>query len=173
MAARAVELLGQAGIAADTDDTRGIDHGVFVPFMLIYPEADVPLIPMSLQKDMHADDHRRIGEALAPLRDEDVLIVGSGMSFHNMRAAMTGTAGPEAARFDAWLSETTEAAPEARGAGLDRWDAAPGARASHPIQAEEHLIPLMVAAGAAGEDIGRKTFGGVLGGTPLSGFTFG
>ena len=173
VAARAVELLGQAGISADTDDARGIDHGVFVPFMLVYPDADVPIVPMSLQQDLRADEHRAIGAALAPLRDEDVLIVGSGMSFHNMRAMMTGSVNHEPALFDQWLSQAAGAAPAARGDALDHWTAAPGALASHPRGGEEHLLPLMVAAGAARDDIGRTTFHAMTGPTAISGFTFG
>jgi aromatic ring-opening dioxygenase catalytic subunit (LigB family) len=171
VAERAASLLSAAGIASDFDDQRGIDHGVFVPFMLIYPDADVPIVPMSLQQNLNAADHIAIGKALAPLRDEDVLIVGSGMSFHNMRAIMTGTHNAESALFDDWLAAVATAAPEQREAVLTEWDHAPGGRSSHPQ--EEHLIPLMVAAGAAHTDMGQKSFAGTLGGKKLSGFTFG
>ena len=173
VAARAVELLATAGIAADLDDQRGIDHGVFVPLMLIYPDADVPIVPMSLQQNLRADEHRKIGAALAPLRDEDVLIVGSGMSFHNMRALMTGTLGPQAEQFDQWLSLAAQASSAVRSNALDHWQSAPGARDAHPVNGDEHLLPLMVAAGASDSDAGHKTFDDKTGGTPLSGFTFG
>ncbi len=171
VARRAAELLAAAGIESDFDNQRGIDHGVFVPLMLVYPDADVPIVPMSLQQNLGAADHLAIGAALAPLRDEDVLIIGSGMSFHNMRAMMTGTQNEDAAIFDSWLSAAGAAAPEDRSAALAAWEKAPGARAAHPD--EEHLIPLMVSAGAAGQDMGHKTFSGTLGGKRLSGFTFG
>ena len=169
--ARAADFLAAAGISSKTDDTRGIDHGVFIPFKLIYPDADVPIVPMSLQQNMNAAQHIAIGKALAPLRDEDVLIVGSGMSSHNMRALMTGTMNTEAKVFDDWLTLNTTAIAELRNPALSAWERAPGARGSHPQ--EEHLIPLMVAAGAGGADLGRKTYSGQLGGKALSGFTFG
>ncbi|MEY2926365.1 MAG: hypothetical protein RL367_842 [Pseudomonadota bacterium] len=171
VARRAAELLASTGIESTFDDKRGIDHGVFVPLLLIYPDADVPIVPMSLQQNLDAADHIAIGRALAPLRDEDVLIIGSGMSFHNMRAIMAGTHNDEAASFDAWLSETATAAPDLRDPGLTQWNHAVGGRLAHPQ--EEHLIPLMVAAGAAEFDSGRKSFAGTLGGKRLSGFTFG
>lgn len=172
VAARVVELLANAGIAADLDDKRGIDHGVFIPFKLIYPDADVPIVPMSLQLRMDAADHIAIGAALAPLRDENVLIVGSGMSFHNIPAMFSQARPAEAAAFDRWLTAAIEdAEPDRRNAALSSWDRAPAARFAHPQ--EEHLIPLMVAAGAAGSDIGHKSFAGMIGGNPLSGITFG
>ena len=171
VARRAADLLAAAGIESDFDDQRGIDHGVFVPFMLIYPDADVPIVPMSLQQDLSAADHIAIGAALAPLRDEDVLIVGSGMSFHNMRAIMTGSHNEDAAVFGAWLTAAGSAPPDQRSALLGAWEQAPGGRTAHPQ--EEHLIPLMVAAGAAGTDLGQKSFDGTLGGKALAGFTFG
>ncbi len=172
VAARAVALLADAGIAAELENKRGIDHGVFVPFKLIYPGADVPIVPMSLQQGLNAADHLAIGAALAPLRDEDILIVGSGMSFHNIPAMMSAARAPEAAAFDQWLTHAaTQTDAARRNAALARWTDAPAARFAHPH--EEHLIPLMVAAGAASEDIGYKSFDGMLGGKPLSGITFG
>jgi aromatic ring-opening dioxygenase catalytic subunit (LigB family) len=172
LAARVVELLGAAGIAADTDDRRGIDHGVFIPLMLIYPDADVPVVPISLQRGLDPADHLAIGAALAPLRDEGVLIVGSGMSFHNLPSMMALSHAAEAAAFDGWLAETVEAPdPVRRDAALARWEHAPAARIAHPQ--EEHLIPLMVAAGAGGNDVGYRSFAGMLGGKPLTGITFG
>jgi aromatic ring-opening dioxygenase catalytic subunit (LigB family) len=172
VAARVVELLGKAGIAADTDDQRGIDHGVFVPFMLIYPDADVPIVPMSLHHGLDAAEHLAIGSALAPLRDEGVLIVGSGMSFHNIPAMMSLSHSTEAAAFDRWLSATVEDPdPVRRNASLAQWEQAPAARIAHPQ--EEHLIPLMVAAGAGGPDLGYRSYAGMLGGKPLTGVDFG
>lgn len=171
VALRAAELFAAAGIVSEFDDQRGIDHGVFVPLMLIYPDADVPIVPLSLQQNLDPAAHLAIGNALEPLRTEDVLIIGSGMSFHNMRAIMNGTHSNEAAIFDNWLGEAATANPEGRDVALSLWDSAPSARIAHPE--EEHLIPLMVAAGAARDDPGRQTFNGILGGKKLSGFTFG
>jgi len=172
VAARVVELLSNSGIVAETDDRRGIDHGVFVPFKLIYPDADVPIVPMSLQRGLDAADHLAIGAALEPLRDEGVLIVGSGMSFHNIPAMMSLSHPAQAAAFDAWLSTTAEDPdPVRRNASLAQWEQAPAARFAHPQ--EEHLIPLMVAAGAGGTDVGFRSFAGILGGKPLTGINFG
>ena len=152
LAARVRELLADADIAADEDPARGYDHGVFVPFLLAFPDADIPVVQLSLRADLDPAAHLAIGRALAPLRDEGVLIVGSGMSYHNLREFWsTRPADVEAAaRFDAWLAAAVEN-PEsaARDAQLAAWAAAPGARAAHPR--DEHLLPLMVAAGAGGE----------------------
>ncbi|MEJ2479648.1 MAG: class III extradiol ring-cleavage dioxygenase [Acidihalobacter sp.] len=174
LAARVRELLGEAGIESGSNDQRGLDHGVFVPFKLIYPEADIPIVEMSLQQGLDPAEHLAIGRALAPLRDEGVLIVGSGMSFHNLRTLLTGDGhGDDAAEaFDSWLAEAATAPDvETRDRLLASWSEAPGARASHPR--EEHLLPLMVAAGAAGEDRGRRTYSEKLLGKALSGFQFG
>src|SRR5215467_2196562 len=141
LARRVRELLSAAAIASDEDDGRGFDHGVFIPFMLVYPDADVPVVQLSLQQDLDPAEHLAIGRALAPLRDESVLIIGNGASD----------------AFDAWLGHAAEAAdPAARDAELARWSEAPGARSCHPRR--EHLLPLMVAAGAAGDDRGRRVF---------------
>ena len=171
VAARVAELLAGAGIASDMDGKRGLDHGVFVPFKLIYPDADVPIVPMSLRADLDPQAHIEIGRALAPLRDEDVLIVGSGMSFHNMRAFMRRTHAEQAAAFDAWLAKAATAPPAERDAALAHWSEGTAALDAHPE--EEHLIPLMVAAGAAGADFGRRTYSETLGAHALSAFTFG
>jgi aromatic ring-opening dioxygenase catalytic subunit (LigB family) len=172
VATRVVELLGQQGILADLDATRGIDHGVFVPLKLIYPDADVPIVAMSLRHDLDAAEHLAIGAALAPLRDEGILIIGSGMSFHNIPAMMSMSHPAEAAAFDAWLVSTVEDFDLARRNGhLAQWEQAPSARIAHPQ--EDHLLPLMVAAGASKADPGYRSFSGMLGGKPLTGITFG
>ncbi|MGE5243509.1 MAG: DODA-type extradiol aromatic ring-opening family dioxygenase [Betaproteobacteria bacterium] len=173
LAARVRELLSAAAMASTDDAARGLDHGVFVPFKLIYPDADVPLVQLSLDASRDPLVHLAIGRALAPLRDEGVLIVGSGMSYHNLRELFVDR--PESNQpseaFDAWLNAAVAAEPGERAARLADWRAAPGARASHPTP--EHLLPLMVAAGAAGEDAGRSTYSDRLMGKALSGFQFG
>jgi aromatic ring-opening dioxygenase catalytic subunit (LigB family) len=156
LAARIVELLGAAGIEAQKNDSRGFDHGVFVPLKVAFPEADIPTVQLSLRASLDPAEHLAIGRALAPLRDEGVLIIGSGMSYHNMRGFRTGTGNADSKRFDEWLSATVTKAPRERDELLEEWAKAPAARASHPR--EEHLIPLMVAAGAAGEDLGARVF---------------
>ncbi len=165
--------LAARGIAAGADAARGFDHGVFIPFLLIYPEADIPVVQLSLDASLDPAAHLALGRALEPLRDEGVLIVGSGLSFHNLRAfyGADRQIAAEATAFDAWLTEAVTADPAGRDAALANWAMAPGARASHPR--EEHLLPLMVAAGAAGADRGQRDFHDRLFGTPVSGYRFG
>lgn len=170
LAARVRSLLEGSGFETANDSARGFDHGTFIPLKLTYPEADVPTVQLSLMVGLDPARHLELGRALAPLRDEGVFIVGSGMSFHNMRAF--GRAGsPEAAAFDAWLGETVAAPAVERDARLTEWSAAPGARFSHPR--EEHLLPLMVVAGAAGGDEGGVAFQGTMFGMPISAAHFG
>jgi aromatic ring-opening dioxygenase catalytic subunit (LigB family) len=174
LAARVRALLAGAGIASDEDSARGYDHGVFVPFLLMFPEADVPVVQLSLRADLDPAVHLAIGQALAPLRDEGVLIVGSGMSYHNLRRFWsTDATDVEAARaFDAWLAETLEAGDAGnREANLAAWENAPGARTAHPRS--EHLLPLMIAAGAGAADAGHRTYSDRVFGKAVSGFQFG
>ncbi len=154
LAARVRELLAAAGIDSATDAERGFDHGVFVPFKVAFPEADIPTVQLSLRSDLDPEKHLAIGRALAPLRDEGVLIVGSGMSYHNMRGFMTGRGREDSERFDAWLSDAVTRPRAERDRTLAAWREAPSGTAAHPR--EEHLIPLMVAAGAAGSDVGTR-----------------
>lgn len=171
VAARVRELLGKAGIASAEDPKRGFDHGTFVPLKLTYPNADVPTVQLSLKAGLDPKEHLAIGAALAPLRDEGVFIVASGMTFHNLRAFREPRALPVAETFDAWLRETATAPAKERDARLAAWTAAPSARLAHPR--EEHLIPLMVAAGAAGADIGSVPYNGAVWGVRLSAVHFG
>lgn len=173
LAARVRELLAAQGFESDEDRERGLDHGVFVPFKLIYPHADVPIVQLSLRQGLDPVEHLRIGHALKPLRAEGVLIVGSGMSYHNLRHFMTAEPAVVQAsdRFDAWLNQAATAAPAERERALSHWAEAPGARVCHPRS--EHLIPMMVAAGAAGEDSGHRIYHQRLLGKLISGFQFG
>ncbi len=170
LAPRVRDLLSDAGFDSAVDGKRGLDHGVFVPFLLVYPRADVPILQLSLQRSLDSALHLRIGKALAPLRDQGVLIVGSGMSYHNLAAMFSGRGGAVAAVFDAWLNDAV-CDPGSRDEKLIAWRSAPGGRESHPR--EEHLIPLMVAAGAADGDVGVRTFSESIAGNALSGFQFG
>ncbi|MFI4970781.1 MAG: DODA-type extradiol aromatic ring-opening family dioxygenase, partial [Lysobacterales bacterium] len=174
LAARVRALLGAAGITTDEDATRGYDHGVFVPFLLMYPDADVPVVQLSLQAGLDPAAHLAIGRALAPLRDEGVLIVGSGMSYHNLRAffAPDPPALQGSERFDAALTRAVEAIdPGARDAQLIAWKQLPDALACHPRA--EHLLPLMVVAGAGVADQGRRTYNDRVFGKAVSAFQFG
>ena len=174
LAARVRTLLADAGIASDEDTERGFDHGVFVPFLLAFPQADIPIVQLSLRGDLDPRAHLAIGHALAPLRDEGVLIVGSGMSYHNLRQFWSTRDEDVGAaeRFDAWLTAAIEHPDSAaREAGLAAWANAPGARAAHPRS--EHLLPLMVAAGAGGMDRGRRTYSDRVFGKAISAYQFG
>jgi len=174
LASRVRELLAGAGIPSDSDSQRGLDHGVFVPFKLIYPDADVPMVQLSLNQNLDAATHLQMGRALLPLRDEGVLIVGSGMSYHNLRDFYSSSprAVQAAEQFDRWLTDAVMAADVSeRDRQLTQWQAAPGAREVHPRP--EHLIPLMVAAGAAGADPGKRAFHDKLLGKAVAGFQFG
>ena len=125
---------------------------------------------LSLRKDLDPAFHIKLGKALAPLRDQGVAIIGSGMSFHDLRHFRDGDTTASAA-FDAWLDETAKAPGPEREARLAQWDKAPSARACHPR--EEHLLPLMVVAGAAGESKGTRDFNDKIGGKMISAFRFG
>jgi aromatic ring-opening dioxygenase catalytic subunit (LigB family) len=172
LAAQVRELLGAAGIDSGSDASRGWDHGVFVPLKVMFPHHDVPTVQLSLQHGLDPAAHLAIGRALRSLRTEGVLIVGSGQSYHNMRGFMGagGRADPAGEAFDAWLREAM-----IDGATRDRalidWEQAPGARQSQPH--EDHLLPLMVAAGAASGEPGETVFHGHALGKPISGFRFG
>ncbi|SLN75769.1 DODA-type extradiol aromatic ring-opening family dioxygenase [Oceanibacterium hippocampi] len=170
IAAEARRLLDEAGIRSAADGERGFDHGVFVPFLIIDPDAAIPVVTLSLRQDLDPAAHIAIGRALAPLRDQGVAIVGSGNSYHNLRLFHDGD-GRQSRAFDDWLTATATAAPQARNAGLTEWERAPSARVCHPR--EEHLLPLMVVAGAAGDDIGRRSYGEPIGGKHISCFEFG
>ena len=169
IAAAAAELLRQAGIPAGLDAERGLDHGVFIPLKVAFPDADVPVVEMSLDRGLDPALHLAVGRALAPLRDQGVLIVGAGMSFHNMRGYRDARFTEPSEAFDAWLAETVQAAPAVRAERLTDWANAPAARLSHPR--EEHLLPLMVAAGAS-DAPGQRIYGELVLKTALSGFRF-
>jgi aromatic ring-opening dioxygenase catalytic subunit (LigB family) len=171
VAARVRALLDAAGIESRADEQRGFDHGVFVPLKVAYPDARIPTAQLSLQTGLDPVRHMAIGRALAPLRDEGVLIVGSGMSFHNMRAFHRPDALEASRQFDAWLGEVCEGDPAARNRALARWSEGPSARFSHPR--EEHLLPLMVAAGAAEGERGRRIFQDEVMGARVSAFELG
>lgn len=170
LSARVRALLEGAGIASEADPERGLDHGVFVPLKLSVPEADIPTVQLSLVRGLDAAAHLAIGRALAPLREEGVLIVGSGMSYHDMRGFGRETSLETSRRFDRWLAETMPV-PTGREAALERWEQAPEARRCHPR--EEHLLPLMVAAGAAETERGERVFGDQVMGVEVSAYRFG
>lgn len=171
LARRVQDILEAAGFPTAADARRGYDHGVFVPLKVAFPEADVPCVQLSLVDGLDPAQHLALGRALAPLRDEGVLIVGSGNSYHNMRGFMSRAALADSTRFDAWLAEAVAGPAAERDAALAAWQSAPAARACHPR--EEHLVPLHVAAGAAGDDRGTVVFRDTVLGSVVSAVRFG
>lgn len=169
LAARARSLLAGAGMTASVDPERGLDHGVFVPLKVAWPDADVPVVEMSVDRGLDPGLHLAAGRALAPLRDENILIVGSGMSYHNMRGYGDPRSTVPSEAFDRWLVAAVGSEAAERGRLLSHWADAPAGRQSHPR--EEHLIPLMVAAGAS-DAAGRQVYGEKVLETAISGFRF-
>lgn len=169
LAADAAGLLQRAGFAAQVDPARGLDHGVFVPLKVAFPAADVPVVELSLDAGLDAALHLAAGRALAPLRAEGVLILGAGMSVHNLRALGDPRLSQPAREFDAWLDAAACSPAAERAALLARWQEAPAARLAHPRH--EHLLPLMVAAGAS-ELPGRRIYSEEVLGTMIAGFAF-
>jgi len=145
--------LESAGVDARLDESRGFDHGVFVPLKIMYPQADIPCVQLSLVDTLDPAAHLDIGRALEGLNERNVLLVGSGFSFHNVRAFLApDRAGSHALNesFESWLGDvcTNSGYTERqRSEMLKGWAQAPGAPYCHPR--EEHLIPLHVCYGAA------------------------
>lgn len=173
LASRIAGLLDGAALGGREDAQRGFDHGMFIPLKLMFPDADIPVVQLSLRSDLDPRAHIEAGRALQALRGEGVLIVGSGMSFHNMRGYGDPRFAPISDEFDHWLTAAVELPPGERDWALQRWEDAPAARLCHPPRAEEHLIPLLVAAGAAGDSNGRKVFSDRVMHTTLSAYRFG
>ena len=171
VAARVKALLEGAGFPVGEEAERGWDHGVFIPMMVAVPGADIPLVQLSLRKDLDPADHIAVGKALAPLRDEGVLIVGSGMSFHNLRARGPHVTPVADEWDDALTAAVTDADPERRAERVAAWDHLPHARFAHPR--EEHLLPLMVALGAGGEGPAVCAYRDHVLGWAVSGYRFG
>lgn len=153
---RALGLLREAGLAAAVDAARGFDHGTFVPMMLALPAADIPVLQVSLLEGLDPAAHYALGRALAPLRDEGVLFIGSGSSYHNMRGFGRASSTAPSRAFDDWLVQTAATRGAERERRLTDWIHAPAARECHPR--EEHLLPLHVMAGAAHDDPGTVPF---------------
>ncbi len=146
--------LDRAGIASTLDGERGFDHGLFVPLKIMYPEADIPCVQLSLKQSLDPQEHINIGKALRELEVENLLVIGSGFSFHNMKAFFapeTEASRQQNLEFEHWLIDTCanrdleEGEREQR---LVNWAQAPSARYCHPR--EEHLLPLHVCYGLAG-----------------------
>ncbi len=156
LAAAIEQTLTQQGIRAQRDVERGLDHGVFVPLTLMYPEANIPVVPISLESSLDAEHHLKLGRALRQLdrnklNGGSLLVLGSGFSYHNLREMRQTARHPEKNQaFQEWLIDTccgvhTELE---RTTALTQWENAPHARYCHPR--EEHLLPLHVCYGLAG-----------------------
>jgi len=172
LAARVKQLLDAGGHPATLDPQRGFDHGTFSAMVPIYPDADVPIVQLSLKHGLDPLTHLEVGRLLAPLRREGVLIVGSGLSYHNLRAFNASGAAASHA-FDGWLQRTMALPPAQRTEELLQWELAPAARMAHPR--EEHLLPLMVALGAAEEETAAMPYheDAFMGALAVSSFRFG
>ena len=172
VASRVQELIQQAGFQIHSDPLRGFDHGVFAPLFVAYPEANVPILQLSLRADYDPAAHLAVGRAIAPLRKEGVLIIGSGLSYHNL--GRLGVAGKiPSHQFDEWLTKVIQSSPESRNLSLLNWSQAPSARIAHPR--EDHLVPLFVAVGAAELEGGGRIYheDAFFGGVAVSSFRFG
>jgi len=170
LAEQVASLLTQAGLPSAINASRGFDHGVFVPLKVAFPEATIPVVTLSLVSSLDPALHLAAGRALAPLRDQGVLIVGSGMSFHNLRAYLRPETVERARAFDAWLTRAVESPAAERDPQLTNWQDAPFAAYAHPR--EEHLIPLLVTAGAGGDAPGSRIFADEPMGAALSAYRF-
>jgi 4,5-DOPA dioxygenase extradiol len=153
-AMEARSLLEEAGFEVKLDPTRGLDHGAWVPLKLMYPEADIPVFTLSLQSHLGTGHHYRLGQALALLREQGVLVIGSGNLTHNLaHFRRTANAIPEyVTAFQAWVKNKLEVKDVA--ALLDYRHLAPDALVAHPT--EEHWLPFYVALGAAGAEFNSE-----------------
>lgn len=172
LAQQTAEMIAAAGLPVTRDATRGFDHGTFVPMAVMYPDAEMPLFQVSMRHNYSPAEHFALGRALAPLRDQGVLIVGSGLSYHNLREFGPQAKAPSTA-FDTWLSDMLDQSPEARTQGILNWEAAPYARQCHAK--EDHLVPLFAALGAAENDPALRVYHqtDIFGGVTASSYRFG
>lgn len=174
LAERIASILKDAGLPSALSTNRGYDHGVFVPLKVAFPVAEIPVVTLSLSASPDGSfdpaAHIAAGRALAPLREEGVMIIGSGMSFHNLRAYFRPETLEASREFDAWLTQAVESPVAERDAKFAAWQEAPRARFSHPR--EEHLAPLFVVAGAGGDTPGRRVFTDEPMGAAISAYRF-
>lgn len=176
LADRIAGMLSQAGFEPQLDPNRGFDHGMFIPLLLMYPDASIPVVQLSMLGSLDPAAHIAMGAALATLVDDDVLILGSGFTFHNMNAfgpthPVTG-GDPENEAFENWLGDTctnVELSETERTRRLVDWADAPGARWCHPR--EEHLLPLHICYGA-GRGPATRVFDDLVLGKRASGYAW-
>jgi 4,5-DOPA dioxygenase extradiol len=170
LAREAAELALKAGLNPVLSQGRGYDHGAWVPLKLIYPEADIPVATLSVQSHLSGAHHLALGRALAPLREQGVLVIGSGGATHNLRAFFGGASTPAwAETFNEWLREKAETGDEA---AIADWTKAPDARQNHPTP--EHFLPFPFAFGAAGPGAkGKRLTHDYVGPISLDAYAFG
>lgn len=166
------DALATAGITSAENAQRGYDHGVFIPLKVALPKADIPIVQLSLKKGLSPEEHLAAGRALAGLREKGVAIIGSGMSYHNLRDFFQGHKVVDLSQaFDEWLTDAVTADDAAaRDEALKNWITAPHAKRAHPR--EEHLLPLMVVAGAAHGQAGKHSFSDTVMGAVVSAYEF-
>jgi aromatic ring-opening dioxygenase catalytic subunit (LigB family) len=167
LAAKIHALLAAADITSHLDPHAPWDHGVFVPLKVSWPEANIPVVSVSLHPSLDPELHLAIGRALRELRKEGVLIIGSGFNVHG---AMSGGTREDAIIFDGWLRGALDD-QSTRSSSLRNWLGNPVGRGAHPR--EEHLIPLMVCVGAAEDEPSALIHDGLIFGVPSSGWSFG
>lgn len=183
LAKQIFEQLNQASLPTRLDLNRGFDHGTFVPLSLMYPAANIPVVSLSIHSSYDVQLHWQLGQALQKFRSENILIVGSGLSYHNMRGFGTNAGLQASVQFGNWLNEVvqdsnsnsdsnlksnkysninSDQALDVNSLALNRknkilnWEQAPSARAAHPY--EDHLIPLISVIAAAGDDSGHVAY---------------
>lgn len=172
LAEHARDLIAGAGVKVATDPRRGFDHGVFVPLGLMYPKADMPIVVVSVKAGYSPEEHLALGRALAPLRDEGVLIIGSGLNYHNMRGFNQEASTMDAEAFNRYLDEAVALEDRRlREEKMLQWERAPRARLAHPRA--DHLMPLLVASAAAGNDAGKALFTETVMKIPMTSYAFG
>ncbi len=172
LAEKIYDFLQAASIEVKLDDERGFDHGLFVPLKIMYPEANIPCLQLSLLKNLSSESHIKVGRALSKLRHENILIIGSGFSFHNMKSLMSGSSAEDDKnkKFEEWLIETCTnplLSVSERETRLIDWINAPFARYCHPR--EEHLLPLHICMGMR-KSAAKLAFEGCVSGKKTSAF---
>jgi 4,5-DOPA dioxygenase extradiol len=170
LAAKVLDLLGAAGLRVTSDPARGLDHGAWVPLSLMYPDADIPVVQLSVQGSRHAAHHTALGRVLSGLRQEDVLVMGSGGFVHNLgRLGPPGAPEPDWSReFSNWMHDRLMARDEAALADYRRQ--APHAALAQP--SEEHFMPLFVAYGAGGDHSERLHSSSTFGSLRMDAYSF-
>ena len=168
LAQKISDLFTLAAINHRLDKERGWDHGVFIPLKIMVPQAEIPIVSISLHPQLDPVLHHRVGEAISQLREDGVLVVGSGMSFHNLRQFTSSK--KSSMEFDNWLDQALTQPKSERAAALAQWQSAPLALEAHPRS--EHLIPLMVCSGSGSDLPAIRDWSGTVGETLISAWRF-